>query len=74
MKQLLLSLAATVLTMALTIPALAGDMETTITSQSQTPLVATAGDMETGVTATDNTADSLTEIARGFMQSMLSLF
>lgn len=84
MKQLRLSLAATVLTLAFSIPAFAGDMETGITSQPPMPPVATAsgdmqtpvaGQMETGVTANEATATaSLSEIALGLMQSVLSLF
>lgn len=82
MKQFRLSLAATVLTLAFSIPAFAGDMETGITSQPPTPPAATtsgdiqttvAGQMETGVTANE-AADSLSCVALGLMQSVLSLF
>jgi hypothetical protein len=74
MKLLRPFLAASILTLAFSLTTFAGQMETGVTSQSQTPSTATVGDMETGVTATDNTADPLTEIALGFMQSVLNLF
>lgn len=84
MKQFRLSLAATVLTLAFSIPAFAGDMETGITSQPPTPPAATAaGDMETTVTGNMDTtvtaneatvADSLRGRALSLMQSVLSLF
>jgi hypothetical protein len=64
MKHLRLSLAATVLTMAFSMPAFAGDMYGGI---AQPPPPPTA-------TTSDNTASSLSEIALGFMQSVLSLF
>lgn len=74
MKHLRLSLAATVLTMALSMPAFAGDMYGGIAQPPPPPTATTTGNMDTTITATDNTASSLTEVALGFMQSVLSLF
>lgn len=76
MKQLKLSLAAIALTLAFTIPAFAGDIQTGFTSPPPPPPAAmAAGDIETGTTASEATATySLKEIALDLLQSVLSLF
>ena len=74
---------AVVFTLALTIPAFAGDMQTTVTSPPPAqPQTATLnGDIQTGVTGQEETGSSeatatgsATEIALNLLQSVLSLF
>lgn len=80
MKRLKLFLTATVLTLAFAIPAFAGDIETTVTSQLQTPPAGMVGDIQTTVTATNSesnetaTIHPVTDIALSLMRSMFSLF
>lgn len=80
MKQLRLSLAMTVLTLAFTIPVFAGDMQTTVTSQPPPPATVETWDRQTTVTATDNTANEATatdlirEVTLNLMRSVLFLF
>jgi len=82
MKQLRLFLAATVLILSLISSTFAGDMDTTVTSQTLSVATAAgdmqttvAGNMETGITANEATdADSPVEIALYLIQSVLSLF
>lgn len=75
---------AVVFTLALTIPAFAGDMQTTVTSPPPSQPAQTAtlnGDIQTGVTGQAETgsseataADSAAEIALNLLQSVLALF
>ncbi len=83
MKNLRRLFCAVVFTLALTIPAFAGDMQTTVTSPPPAqPQTATLdGDMQTGLTGQAETgsgeataADSATEIALNLLQSVLALF
>jgi hypothetical protein len=83
MKNLGRLFCAVVFTLALTIPAFAGDIQTTVTSPPPAqPQTATLdGDMQTGLTGqaeTDSSeataADSATEIALNLLQSVLALF
>jgi FlaG/FlaF family flagellin (archaellin) len=82
MKNLRRLFCAVVFTLALTIPAFAGDMQTGIAPPPSQPQTATLnGDMQTTVTGqaeTDSSeataADSATEIALNLLQSVLSLF
>ena len=77
-------LAATILMLAISLNTFAGQMETGFTSPPPEPPAATAsgdmqttitGQMETGITANGATGTySLSEIALGLMQSVLSLF
>ena len=67
MKKLKLSLVATALTLALAIPALAGNMPCGVTS---TPLKQTA----TAEVSQTTALDPLTELALSLIQSALSLF
>ncbi|MFL6284912.1 MAG: hypothetical protein ACJ74Q_17350 [Pyrinomonadaceae bacterium] len=71
---------ALLFTLALTIPAFAGEMETGKTTPSPTPTATTAGKIETGITGQMDTGsseatatDSTTEIALNLLQSVLSL-
>lgn len=79
MKQLKRFLAATVLTLALVVSALAGDMPCGVTSTPPS-LTATAAASDTETTSTSGTAseitavDPVTEIALGILQRLLSLF
>lgn len=68
MKHLQLSLAASALSLALSLPAFAGYMDTPVSSPSPLP---TTGWMDTTSTAA---VDPVTEIALSFMQSVLALF
>lgn len=83
MKNLRRLFCAVVFTLALTIPAFAGDMQTTVTSPppAQPQMATLNGDIQTGVTGqaeTDSSeataADSATEIALNLLQSVLALF
>ena len=83
MKNLRRLFCAVVFTLALTVPAFAGDMQTTVTSQppAQPQTAMANGDIQTGVTgqieigSSEATAtDSVTEIALNLLQSVLSLF
>jgi hypothetical protein len=84
MKNLRRLSGAVVFTLALTIPALAGDIQTTVTSPPPAQPAQTAtlnGDIQTTVTGqaeTDSSeataADTATEIALNLLQSVLSLF
>nr|QEO73718.1 hypothetical protein [uncultured bacterium] len=84
MKNLRRLSVALVFTLALTIPAFAGEIETTKTSPppSQPSQTATAnGEIETTVSGQEETgsseataADSATEIALNLLQSVLALF
>ena len=83
MKNLGRLFCAVVFTLALTIPAFAGDMQTTVTSPPPAqPQTATLnGDIQTGVTGqaeTDSSeataTDSAADIALNLLQSVLSLF
>jgi hypothetical protein len=72
---------ALVFTLALTIPALAGEMETGKTTPPPTTTATTAGEIHTTVTGQEETGgseaiatDSATEIALNLLQSVLSLF
>jgi hypothetical protein len=72
---------ALVFTLALTIPAFAGEMETGKMTPSPTPTVTTAGEMQTTITgqaeagSSEATAsDSATETVLNLLQSVLSLF
>jgi hypothetical protein len=72
---------AVVFTLALTIPAFAGDMQTGVAPPSQPQTAMLNGDMQTTVTGqaeTDSSeataADSATEIALNLLQSVLALF
>ena len=67
MKKLKLSLAATALTLALTLPTFAGDMPCGVTS--------TSPDQRATAEVSQTTAlDPLTELALSLIQSALSLF
>jgi hypothetical protein len=83
MKNLRRLFIASAFTLALTIPALAGDIETTVTSPTpssaqatttdgeiQTPLT---GQAETGSSETTSTDSATTEAALNLLQSVLSL-
>jgi hypothetical protein len=83
MKNLRRLSGALVFTLALTIPAFAGDIQTGVAPPpSQPAQTATLnGDIQTGVTGQAETgsseatgADSATEIALNLLQSVLSLF
>jgi hypothetical protein len=72
---------ALVFTLALTMPAFAGEMETGKTTPSPTPTATTAGEIHTTVTGQEETGsseatatDSATELALNLLQSVLSLF
>ena len=84
MKTLRKLLAATVLTCALTFPAMAGDMSTGVT---QTPPPRATGDMSTGISATTgptaagdmgtgaaSAIDPVSEIVLSLLQGVLALF
>ena len=80
MKTLRQSLVALVFTLALALPALAGEIETGKTTPP-TLTATTAGEIETGITGQEETgsseataADSATEIALNLLQRVLSLF
>jgi hypothetical protein len=71
--------AACVLTLALALPAFAGDMLAGVTSQPPSPPQATAqGDMSAGVAgdmgAGGKATDPATEVWLSLLQSLLSLF
>lgn len=79
MKQLRIPLAATVLALVFSIPALAGDMQCGVTSEPASQSTTSA--MQAGVTATDETTNSetitvdpVTETTLQLMVSVLSLF
>jgi hypothetical protein len=81
MKTLRQLLVALVFTLALAIPALAGEMETGRTTPPPTPTATTAGEMQTTVTGQEEAnsseataTDSATEFALNLLQSVLSLF
>jgi hypothetical protein len=82
MKNLRRLCGALVFTLALTIPAFAGDIQTGVAPPPVQPQTATLnGDIQTGVTGqaeTDSSeataADSATEIALNLLQSVLALF
>jgi hypothetical protein len=83
MKNLGRLFCAVVFTLALTIPAFAGDMQTTVTSPppAQPQTATLGGDIQTGVTGQAETgsseataADSAADIALNLLQSVLSLF
>lgn len=89
MKQLRLSLFATILTLALATSTLAGHMATGVASPPPPdPTVSADGHMATGFTSTGDTsggetsasseatsiADPVTEITLNLLQSLLSLF
>jgi hypothetical protein len=81
MKKLKLSLSATVLTLALSLSAFAGDMQCGVTSQAPAqPTSMTAGETQTTVVSTSGTSveaatlNPVTETALSLMQSLLSLF
>ena len=81
MKNLRRLFCAVVFTLALTIPAFAGDMQTGVAPPSQPQTATLNGDMQTTVTGQAETgsseataADSATEIALNLLQSVLSLF
>jgi hypothetical protein len=82
MKQLRFSLAATILALALSVPAFAGDMQAGITAQPPSqPTASAAGDIQCGAALTSETTNSenttvnpVTEIALNLIQSVLSLF
>ena len=73
---------ALVFVLALTVPALAGDIETGKPQPPPSPMTATAqGDIQTTVTGQEETgsseattSDSATEIALSLLQGVLSLF
>jgi hypothetical protein len=72
---------ALVFTLALAIPAFAGEMETGKTPPPSTPMATTASEKETVITGQEETGsseataiDSATEIALNLLQSVLSLF
>ena len=72
---------ALVFTLALTIPAFAGEMETGKTTPPPTPTATTAGEIHTTITGQMDTgsgeatpSDSAMEIALNLLQSVLSLF
>jgi hypothetical protein len=72
---------ALVFTLALTIPAFAGEMETGKTPPPPTSTATTAGEIHTTVTGQEETGSSeatatgsATEIALNLLQSVLSLF
>jgi hypothetical protein len=84
MKTLRRLFVASAFMLALTIPALAGDIETTVTSPppSQSAQTATmngeidttvAGQTETGSSETTSTGSATTEAALNLLQSVLSL-
>lgn len=85
MKTLRKIFAATVLTCALSLAAMAGDMSTGVTQAPPPPSV--TGDMSTGISTTAEstvtgemgtgasvTVDPITGIARSLLQSLLALF
>jgi hypothetical protein len=84
MKNLHRLCGAIVFTLVLTIPAFAGDIQTTVTSPPPSQPAQTAtlnGDIQTGVTGQAETgsseataANSAAEIALNLLQSVLSLF
>ena len=83
MKTLRRICVASVFTLALTIPAIAGDIETTVTSPppSNAQTATTNGEISTGVTGQAGTGsseatatDSATEAALNLLHSVLSLF
>jgi hypothetical protein len=81
MKTLRQLCVASALTLALTLPAFAGEISTTVASPQPAPAVTTDGDIETGVagqieigSSEATAADSVTEIALNLLQSVLSLF
>ena len=81
MKPLRQPLVALVFTLALAIPAFAGEIETGKTTPPSTPTAITTGEIETGITGQEEigsgeatAADSATEIALNLLQSVLSLF
>ena len=74
---------ALVFTLAFTVPALAGEIDTTVTSPppQSAQTATTDGDIQTGITgqagtgSSETTAtDSATETALNLLQSVLSLF
>lgn len=86
MKHLRLSLAASMLMLALTFPAIAGQMHTPVTSpplpatgQIETPRTV-AGHIDCGIATTTGTSteaivlNPITETALSFVRSVLSLF
>ncbi len=80
MKALRRLCVALVFTLALTAPALAGDIETGIAPPPTAKTVTTDGDIETGLKgqeeagSSEATADSVTEAVLNLVQSVLSLF
>lgn len=81
MKNLRRLFCAVVFTLALTIPAFAGDMQTGVALPAQPQTATLNGDMQTTVTGQAETgnseataADSAAEIALNLLQSVLTLF
>ena len=81
MKTLRQLCVAVVFTLALAIPAFAGEIEITKTAPPPPPTATSNGDIQTGVTGQIETgsseataADSATEIALNLLQSVLALF
>jgi len=81
MKNLRRLCGAVVFTLALTIPAFAGDIQTPLAPPQPTQSATAQGDIQTTVTGQAETgsseataSDSATEIALNLLQSVLSLF
>jgi hypothetical protein len=74
MKNLRLLLASSALALALTFPAFAGYMDTTVASPSPTPATGEMGTPSTVAATGEMHIPIVTEVALSFMQSMLALF
>jgi hypothetical protein len=80
MKALRRLCVASVFTLALTVSAFAGDIQTTVTSPQPPQGMTADGEIQTGIAgqieigSSEATADSVAEIALNLLQTVLSLF